>query len=248
MLNNKRMQKISLLAAVIYTALMALGMYTLGHIVGDSYADPIMAKTLIYFEIIMTIFAVGMYLKYFKGKSFRKINRKPEKLFVFTFLVMIIIELIMLFILFFKTDFTGKDNSLLLLVFITTIFVGISEELIYRGIVLPAFLENYSACKAVLISSALFSLLHSVNILAGVSSGGMIIQLLLTFFVGITLASLFIEFQNLIPLMIFHALWDFLAIGGKVVDADFGFFEPFQVIFEIIMGFILLFMIIKKRK
>ncbi len=239
-------QKISVLAAIIYTLIMAAGMYTLGHIVGGNYGDTTMSKTLIYFEIAMTIFAIIVYLKYFKGQSFGKINKKPRKLFVFTFTVMILIETIMIGILF-SSKLADKDVSLIILIFATTILVGISEELIYRGIVLQAFLENNPKHKAILISSLFFSSLHSVNILSGVTASGMLIQLLLTFLVGITLACIAVELKNLLPLIIYHALWDFLLIAGKAADVEYSFLEIVQVPFEILMGLIL-FYVIKKEK
>ncbi len=239
-------QKIAVLAAVIYTLMMAAGMYTLGYIVGGNYADPTMAKTLIYFEIVMTIFALGIYCKYFKGMSFKKIHKKPRKIFLFTFVVMIVIEAIMIGILFFNTDLAGKDIALIALIFVTTIFVGLSEELIYRGIVLPAFLENHSKFKAILISSILFSLLHAVNVLGGVAPHGMFVQLLLTFLVGITFACIAIELGNLMPLIIYHALWDFLLVAGNAAGAEYGLLTTIQVLFEIVMGLILLFISVKK--
>ncbi len=54
---------------------------------------------------------------------------------------------------------------------ITTMLVGISEELMFIGIVLRVFLEKRSELVAVFVSSALFSLLHSVNILGGSTTG-----------------------------------------------------------------------------
>ncbi len=240
-------QKIAVLAALVYTSLMAVGMLTVGQIVGSTYGDPEMAKTLIYFEMVMTIFALGIYLKYFKGASFKKTNRKMRKTALFTLAIMLLIEVLMLGILFFQTDLEGKDTALIALIFVTTIFVGLSEELIYRGIVLPAFLENKSKFQAILISSLFFSFLHAVNIFAGVGVAGMFTQLLLTFFVGITLACIAVELGNLLPLIVFHTFWDFLLFTETVAGADYGILPVIQVPFEIIMGMVLLFLIKKDK-
>jgi pyruvate dehydrogenase complex dihydrolipoamide acetyltransferase long form len=54
------------------------------------------------------------------------------------------------------------------------ILVGFSEELMFRGVVLRAGLGEVSTGQAILISAVLFSLLHSVNVLAFVPLDGML--------------------------------------------------------------------------
>ncbi len=90
--------------------------------------------------------------------------------------------------------------------------------------------------------------MHAVNVLGSISLFGMLIQLLLTFLVGITLACLALEIENILPLIIYHALWDFLLIAESAAGAEYGILPAIQVSFEIAMGFVLLFILKKETR
>lgn len=212
-------QKKAFITALIYTALIGIGMFTSYHINGVSYESPNMIKTLVWFEIIMTALAFFMAKKYFSWQElgFGKFNVKNILWLVPMFIVGTIM---LLYLVFFTIDnadnITNKQWQLFYLVGFTTLLVGISEELVYRGIVFTSFIKE-NKVKAVLISSLAFSLLHSVNVLGGLTLSSMLSQMLMTFIAGLFFAFVRMKINNIIPLMLFHWLWDFSLIGRAVI-------------------------------
>lgn len=85
----------------------------------------------------------------------------------------------------------------------------ITEEPLFRGLILGGFLRRYSVKKAVLVSAALFSLLH-VNPY----------QLASGFVLGIALAWVLLKTRSLWPCMILHAFYNSLGfiVGSMGVD------------------------------
>lgn len=244
---NKK-EKTSIFSAIIYTMLIGAGMFTTNYIVGSSYDKPEMVNTLIYFEVIMTVFSIIVYFKYFKGYALNKWNKSANKLFVLVFTFMVLNLCIILGLIFIKADFTNKSYALVFKIFLTTLLVGFSEELIYRGIVMTAFMKNRTRVKAILISSLAFSLLHSVNVLGGLTFSQMFIQLIMTFLVGISFACINMELKNLKSLMIYHALWDFSVITSGYVSVDLGMLTTIQILVEVVFGIVMLIIIGKSRE
>lgn len=125
----------SFLAAAIYIGIMAVGMFTMHSIFDYSYDQPAMTKNLLGFEMVMTLVSVYFYRENLKGTGFGKVR------FSFGYLVLAILILVSVWMFFTKGDFTAKPK-LVVIVTITTLFVGISEELMFRGIVLGSFLKS----------------------------------------------------------------------------------------------------------
>ena len=94
-----------------------------------------------------------------------------------------------------------------------TLLVGFVEETTFRGILLRGEMAYRNVFVAMLVSAIGFSLLHSVNVFAGMAPAEMLGQLRATLIVGLCLAPLALLTGNLIPLVIWHFLWDF---GGLV--------------------------------
>jgi hypothetical protein len=95
-----------------------------------------------------------------------------------------------------------------------TLLVGFVEETTFRGILLRGEMAaGRNVFVAMIISAIGFSLLHSVNVFAGMPPAEMLGQLRVTLIVGLCLAPLALLTGNLIPLVIWHFLWDF---GGLV--------------------------------
>jgi membrane protease YdiL (CAAX protease family) len=82
--------------------------------------------------------------------------------------------------------------------------VGFSEELVYRGILIPRFEQLFrSTWVSVLLSSFLFALMHwSQGPLSVWNALGM----------GLIFGIAFAHFRHLWPLVLAHALWDFAII------------------------------------
>ena len=58
--------------------------------------------------------------------------------------------------------------------------------------------------------------------LAFVPLDGMVQQLVLTFVFGLAMACFALRVNSLVPLIVFHALWDMVQFLGGIYGADFG--------------------------
>lgn len=197
--------------AVIYMAIMAAGMYVSYHVFGYDYDNPKIDTVLIYFEFPMSVYAICVYIKNYKGTSFNKLKM------TFSF-VMFSVLMILLMVFYLIQGTYKQESQYFIYVVITTIFVAFSEEVMYRGIVLSGFLKKYTIVKAIVYSSILFALLHTVNILGGESIKSMLIQLANTFILGIVLACFRVKNKNIIPLILYHFIWDIILISSPFVE------------------------------
>jgi membrane protease YdiL (CAAX protease family) len=81
---------------------------------------------------------------------------------------------------------------------------GFTEELIFRGYLLPRFEIIFkNSYVAVFISSLLFALMHF--------GYGTIINAIAPFIIGAIFAIHYLKYRNIVFLIIFHFLWDMLA-------------------------------------
>lgn len=111
--------------------------------------------------------------------------------------------------------------------FFTSPLTGISEELVFRGVILGGLLAmsthtSKNRWKAILISSILFGSMHLLNLFSSnqVSPTMVYIQVLYATFLGIYLASLFIVSKTLWLPIIAHTLIDLFGfleqpLGGE---------------------------------
>jgi membrane protease YdiL (CAAX protease family) len=98
-----------------------------------------------------------------------------------------------------------------------SLLAGVGEELLFRGVLQPAFGSWFGVWPGLLAASALFGLLHLVTPAYAVMAGVM----------GAYLGWVFLATDNLLVVMIAHGFYDFLALlylvrGGKpsVVPAE----------------------------
>nr|WP_290123031.1 CPBP family intramembrane glutamic endopeptidase [Lentilactobacillus senioris] len=95
------------------------------------------------------------------------------------------------------------------------ICAGITEELIFRGILLPGSLTHFNGHRggiwyAVLISSVAFGMAHMVN-LADQPLEATLLQGSNAFAVGLVLAALYLRTRSLILPMILHGTNDYIS-------------------------------------
>lgn len=89
-----------------------------------------------------------------------------------------------------------------LLVAIPSIF----EEVVFRGIVLTAFLTRYSVRKSIIFSSLGFGLVHLLNLASGGELVWVVGQAVWAFILGLFYGSVFVRTRSLLPVMIVHYL------------------------------------------
>lgn len=102
--------------------------------------------------------------------------------------------------------------------------IGVMEETIFRGNLLPLFMFKFSKDKkgtfwAVVVSSAIFGAMHLLNLLGGFSPM-VFLQVGYSFLIGCMCAAATLFSGNIIVPIIIHALFD---IGGFLTD--YGFLE-----------------------
>jgi membrane protease YdiL (CAAX protease family) len=85
--------------------------------------------------------------------------------------------------------------------------VGFVEELVFRGIILRAWLAR-GRNKAVLASAALFSLAHLTQLMGGQSPYATVLQVAFAFVLGLALALVVVRSSSLWEVIAFHALFD----------------------------------------
>ena len=107
----------------------------------------------------------------------------------------------------------GTPNPLGWFIWIFALQPGIWEELTFRGIAIPMLLKRYSQKTAIIISSVVFGIAHSFNIITGGAPLYVLFQVIYTFFLGLVFGYLFIKTNSLIPCIILHYLVDTIGIA-----------------------------------
>ncbi len=105
-------------------------------------------------------------------------------------------------------NLTEKINYYVVLL-LFTIFVGISEELFFRGIIV-ILLRNKSVKYAITISSILFAVFHLTNLANGISVEYTALQVVFALLFGIVAAQITVLKKSLIPAIIWHIIHDFI--------------------------------------
>lgn len=200
-----RKEKIALLSAIVYIFIMGLGM-TILPFLGLTYNNPEMVKVIVFAELVMSVLSIYVY-KYLNLNIL-------SKSFEFTkWLLPFVLILILIIIFSINTADFNNDFPLILLIGITTLLVGFSEEVMFRGIVLNTLIEKRSTLFSIIFSSILFSSLHIVNIFGGLDLIGVPLQLLSTFLFGLIFSCLSLLIKNIIPLILYHFIWDFIIVS-----------------------------------
>ena len=117
-----------------------------------------------------------------------------------------------------------------------TLATAIYEELVFRGFItlfiFSFFLRNsHKYVFTVLISSAVFALMHTLNF-AGGYSVYTLLQIGYTFLIGCMLSSLYLYTKNLFLCMGIHAIFNF---GGLLIST-LGKGDPWDLVFWILTG------------
>jgi membrane protease YdiL (CAAX protease family) len=136
---------------------------------------------------------------------------------------------------------------MLVIIAITTLLVGFSEEAMFRGVLLHNAIKKYGTIKAVFISSLGFSLLHSINIFGGQSISATLIQMAFTFVLGLFFSLVAIRVKNIVPLIIFHFLWDFTLLSADYLGIATTLLS-LNTLYELVVIIILFIVLIRSKR
>nr|MCR5775236.1 CPBP family intramembrane metalloprotease [Lachnospiraceae bacterium] len=110
----------------------------------------------------------------------------------------------------------------------TSVFAGIIEELLTRGVLISPMMRKDQNKKTVLtalfVSAGVFGAVHLSNALVGADLGSSISQTFSSFCFGIIFATGFLLTGNVLPCMIIHALYDIsvFAVSNRNELSDSG--------------------------
>jgi membrane protease YdiL (CAAX protease family) len=236
--------KIAILAAFLYTAIMGIGMFYMKTFLGITYGDPAMMNLFWLVLIILNAINVFWVTRYFSWQAigFRPLDRK-QLLWLLPSIAVLIAMWVVCLTGLSHVSLSAAQWQLLAIAGFTTLLVGLGEETLYRGIVLHAFLTTNRVRWAMLVSAIGFSLLHAVNVFGGVPLLSVPMQLVMTFLFGFFFAPLMLKLNNIVPLMIFHWLWDFVLFAAPLVGEQthtaVSAIALFNIPIEIIIGIVL---------
>lgn len=118
--------------------------------------------------------------------------------------------------------------DLLWLFLLKCVAIALLEEIFFRALLLPLFMERFAPNRyrvliSVLCSSILFALIHLLNLFFGAGVGATLLQVGYTFLIGCMLAVMMLKTKNIWLCIIVHAVFD---VGGLIIsDLGRGVFQ-----------------------
>ncbi|TXS92104.1 CPBP family intramembrane metalloprotease [Parahaliea maris] len=116
-----------------------------------------------------------------------------------------------------------------LLVFVNTMMVGFSEEVMFRGVLFRASIERMPVWPAILLNMVLFGGVHAFNGFITGDFSAAFAQSAAAAMSGLVFMAILLRTGSIWPAIIYHGLWDFLlfvvglastANGGGAGDAS----------------------------
>jgi len=112
--------------------------------------------------------------------------------------------------------------TVVLWVLLNTFLVGLSEELMFRGVLLQALRHTVSIWPAVALTTLAFGAIHSLNVFITGDLRGAVIQSTAAALSGLFFIALRLRTGSLWPCIVIHGLWDcaaFLVAMSSPKDA-----------------------------
>ncbi len=153
---------------------------------------------------------------------------------------------------FLSADYSKVSFSVIIAILIATAFVGFTEELLTRGFMVKMVRESgKSEFWVAVISSLVFGLMHSTNILTGQSLSNTAVQLVITFMFGIVMYISLRVTGFLWVTILLHWLYDasLFIQTGSITSSEISAVGPFAIVASFsgilvpLVGFLSLFFI-----
>lgn len=223
-----------------YMLLMTAGMTVTSLVYHDVYPSYTLIKVLLPVEVLLALMCVVVVWKYYNSGTKIFGNLHGASLgWMAPIYVMLIAAWVSIIISMQSISIDNGQWTAFLVTGLVTLFVGISEELMFRGIILQSLLKTQTTQRAVMISALAFASLHSINIIAHHSWIVMLGQLATTFVFGLFAAAVTIRLNNLLPMIIFHWLWDFQTLTAVVLPVHVPAWVAAAIGIELVLGIIL---------
>jgi membrane protease YdiL (CAAX protease family) len=126
---------------------------------------------------------------------------------------------------------------------IECISIGFFEEVVFRGIILIFLLQRFSNTKkgmyqAIVLSSALFGLIHLVNIFSGADVGSTILQIGYSFLMGMMWAIVYLKTRNIWYSILLHATYNFFGLVLFRLGYVNGRFDNITIITTVLLALV----------
>jgi membrane protease YdiL (CAAX protease family) len=191
---------------VVYAAIFSVGFLASGvdyDAVGDTTSNVMKAIVLPVGVGALVLLLVTYFLGWWRP-VFRDEDRAPRwTLLIPAFMAVAVLAGLI------TADWGGRESSFIVWLLVGTLFVGIAEEVLTRGLLLTAFRGGMGEVGVWFWTSIVFGLLHSLNILFGQSVGATIQQIVFAFVFGSVLYACRRATGLLVIPIVLHALWDF---------------------------------------
>ncbi len=247
---NESRARMGVIAASVYIAIMGLGMIYIGSR-GITYGSPEMFGPFWPILILLNIVNVFFVIRWFgwRNVGFGKLD-VGQMIWFLPFIALVAYKWFVSLGDMSGFSFGGPEWRTFAFFGFVTLLVGTGEELAFRGILLHSFLGGNPGRKrvalAMFVSAIGFALLHSVNYFGGQSLAGTAWQLFYTFVWGMMFAPLMLRLKNIIPLMIFHWLYDFVQFSALISqDGNIVAYDFLQYPIQIITGLILWYLVLR---
>lgn len=162
------------------------------------------------------IFIIFIYL--FSHKILNPIQKPFFKSLIFIIPALIISINNFPFIPFFNghVELTKPVNTIFIFA-ISCLSVGLFEEIIFRGLILFFLLQKLPKTKdgilcSIVISSALFGLMHAFNLFDGANAGDTVLQIGYSFMMGLMWAVLLLKTKNIWLIILLHSIYNFTGL------------------------------------
>ena len=254
---NKK--KVGILSLIGYLGTMAIGL-VIGNIVSNLLGENVLGtmgmdtSNIIYKIIIQippTVFLIFFIKKYYSWKDINLTWQKSNGLMWFGPYLIVLILMTSKFILELSKNIKSYDTNtymLVLLIFIGTVMAGFCEEVISRGIILNSFKSEKSFIMAMIISSLGFSIVHITTILMGNSLIDAFITVFYSSLLGFAFVGLAMKMNNIWPLIVFHALWNFILMVSQTLELEISTAAGICNVMNIFMAIILWIIVIVEEK
>jgi hypothetical protein len=211
------MNKISIPQALLVFAIWALLTFVLKYVIGEDETNIPLSK-LVTEKLNYGIFfaALSLVLFSFLLKCHVRVGLVARAPF---YNKILIVPLLIILISLAGSYYGGafSDRSLIKWVLINTFFVGMSEELMFRGFLMSSFTNKFGYWPAVIWSSALFGAVHVINGFTTGEFGLAAIQALFAMSSGLLFLAVRVKTLSIIPAMFVHWIWDFTVfVSGSI--------------------------------
>ena len=218
----------AVLVVVVYLALYLLASLGLGRIFGhlvdnqNIFATPAsvffgIGAPLVVGAILLSTFVTS--LRWWRPIFARQPLR--GRWWMWTFVAFAVVPVVLRL---FGIDYGSYRAGVVPMAFFVGLFIGFTEELLYRGIVVKILRDGgHREWMVAVVSSLLFALSHAVNLLSGQPLVTVAVTMVFTFGFGMMMYLVMRATGNIIWAMLLHAFTDpttFLASGG--IDASNG--------------------------